>query len=64
MRNKQHAITMTRLLIAILAVISIWVPVDLIANLSATVGTLIWIYMPVVVKWEIALYNRLTKEDK
>lgn len=62
MKNRQHAASLTRLLIAMLALISIWVDVSVVANLSATLGTLIWIYMPLVVKWELAIYAKLTKD--
>jgi len=53
----QKALSWTRGVIAALALFAIW-----FSNpVAATISTLLWVYMPVVVRYEETLYKRLKK---
>lgn len=55
------AINITRVVIAVLLATAIWTSPGIIANILATVGTVLWLFLPHVVKLEEKVYVKLRR---
>lgn len=55
------AINGTRIVIAIILALAIWTAPGLLANILATVGTVLWLFLPHVVRLEEKLYEQLRR---
>jgi hypothetical protein len=57
----RKAITVTRAIIAILMMVAIWTSPGAISGVAATIGTVMWLFLTDIVKYEERLYRRYMK---
>ena len=57
MSFRMKAIAVTRLIIVALLLTAIWAAPGTLANITASLGTLLWLFMPNVVTYEKKIFN-------
>ena len=53
--------TFTRFLVAIMLLAALWCPNEVVSDVCATIGTLVWLFMSQVVRFEEYIINRIRK---
>ena len=59
MNQHKLVLTGTRVIVALLFMVAIWVAPSALSNVCASIGTVVWLFMANVVKIEEALLTKL-----
>jgi len=61
MNTHTRCLNVTRVIVAILFMVAIWAAPSILSNICASIGTVMWLFMPHVVKIEEALLTKMRK---
>lgn len=59
MKLHVRCLNVTRTLIALLFAVAIWTNPGAVSNICATIGTVMWLFLPYVVRFEEFIINKL-----
>ena len=62
MNTHKKVIAFTRCVVALLFIVAIWGAPGMISNIAATIGTIIWLFMPNVVRAEEVILKKVLAE--
>lgn len=60
-QTRKYTLSIHRVLICMLVVIGVWCGNDIVERVLFTLSTVIWVYGPSIVHFELELINRWTK---